>query len=123
MIAADVAPIATAVPDVFVSYFRWTILITGMGALTLLASFTWTYRNFIRGYGLLILTGVICYQLSEIYRSAWALTQSPDLPLSWAGIFSLVGNLIFFVVCLEPTRRKRVRINESNERTSTLLGE
>lgn len=115
------APIATAVPDVLVIYFRWTILVTAVAALVLVGGFTWAYRSFIRGYGLLILTGIICYQLSEIYRSAWALTQV-GLPLSWAGLFSLAGNLIFCVICLEPARRKRVRLNQSQDRTATLLG-
>lgn len=119
---ADLAPLATSVPEEFVIYFRWTILITAVAALALTAGFTWVYRHFIRGYGLLILTGIVCYQLSEIYRSAWALTQTPGLPLSWAGAFSLTGNVVFIVICLEPARRKRARINQGNERVDNLLG-
>jgi Mn2+/Fe2+ NRAMP family transporter len=119
---AGTAQIATSVPFAFVIYFRLTILVSAVAALILMSFFTWAYRRFIRGYGLLILGGIICYQLSEIYRSAWALTQI-DLPLSWAGLFSLAGNLIFCVICLEPARRKRVRLSESNERTASLLGD
>lgn len=123
VIVGDIAPIATSsVPEAFVGYGRLTILITAVAALVLTAGFTWVYRSFIRGYGLLILTGILCYQLSEIYRSAWALTQE-SLPLSWAGLFSLAGNAIFVIICLEPARRKRSRIKRGNDRVDNLLGQ
>jgi O-antigen ligase len=122
--AADpgVVPAAIAISDLPALWLRAALLITGVAALVLTGSFTWLYRGFIRGYGLMILGGIVCYQMSVVYGNAWALSQG-GVPLSWGATLALAANLIFCITCLEPARRKRVRLMQSSERTKTILGD
>lgn len=101
-------------PDDLAPLVRWLTLGTGVGALLLMLALFWAYRKFVRGYGLVILTGILCYQAAGIYGNAFALSVD-GVPLSSATALFLVGNLIFMAVGLEPARTKKVRISQGNQ--------
>jgi peptidoglycan/LPS O-acetylase OafA/YrhL len=102
-----------ALPIEYAPLIRWFSLIAGITAMLLMLALFWAFRGYVRGYGLFILTGILCYQAATIYGNAFALSQD-EVPLSSATVLITIGHLIFIGVGLEPARTKRVRISRGN---------
>jgi hypothetical protein len=102
-----------ALPTEYAPLIRWFALITGVAAMLLMLALFWAFRGYVRGYGLWILTGILCYQAATIYGNAFALSQH-GVPLSSSTVLVTIGHLIFIGVGLEPARTKRARIAHGN---------
>lgn len=101
------------IPVEFASIIRWVTVVTGVAAMSLMMGIFWAFRDFVRGYGLAILLGIICYAAGSVYVNAYALSRD-NVPLSFGVFLNLTGHLVFIYVGLEPARTKRYRIAQGN---------